>query len=210
MWTSVIPNKKSVKQHHMVVCNFTAHIPHVSPHLKVTTATAEAATTAGVSADFANHVETVWSVLKEPPDAATKVCGPPKNHQWRPETWWWSEQMDEAVQGKRAWFNAYKARKKGDKTAEAKQAEAAYIDAKRMAKHAIWLAKSEAEKEEFATVSQEGDGIFCIAKQMDHKQGKSEGFDSCYWPSNLAQIWSKSSIFCPLWPWNLMDGLGKQ
>ena len=42
------------------------------------------------------------------------------------------------------------------------------------------------------------------------KQGKSEGFDSCDRPSNLAQIWSKSSIFCPLWPWNLMDGLGKQ
>ena len=96
------------------------------------------------------------------------------------------------------------------------------------------------------------------------KQGKSEGFDSCDRPSNLAQIWSKSSIFlarltlkfdvwprkmighlfyttssfvyhfksigefklklhsgnaqfgsksaifCPLWPWNLMDDLGKQ
>ena len=42
------------------------------------------------------------------------------------------------------------------------------------------------------------------------EQGKSEGFDSCDRPSNLAQIWSKSSIFCPLWPWNLMDGLGKQ
>ena len=29
------------------------------------------------------------------------------------------------------------------------------------------------------------------------KQGKSEGFDSCERPSNLAQIWSKSSIFHP-------------
>ena len=99
---------------------------------------------------------------------------------------------------------------------------------------------------------------------MHFKQGKSEGFDSCDRPSNLAQIWSKSSffsarvtlkfdvwprkiighlfyttssfvyhfksigefklkshsgnaqfgsksaIFCPLWPWNLMDDLGKQ
>ena len=35
------------------------------------------------------------------------------------------------------------------------------------------------------------------------KQGKSEGFDSCDRPSNLAQIWSKSSIFQPVWPWNL-------
>ena len=31
----------------------------------------------------------------------------------------------------------------------------------------------------------------------DLEQGKSEGFDSCDRPSNLAQIWSKSSIFQP-------------
>ena len=49
-----------------------------------------------------------------------------------------------------------------------------------------------------------------FAFMYDEKQGKSEGFDSCDRPSNLAQIWSKSSMFCPLWPWNLMDGLGKQ
>ena len=41
------------------------------------------------------------------------------------------------------------------------------------------------------------------------KQGKSEGFDSCDRPSNLAQIWSKSSIFQPVWPWNLMYDLEK-
>ena len=41
------------------------------------------------------------------------------------------------------------------------------------------------------------------------QQGKSEGFDSCDRPSNLAQIWSKSSIFQPVWPWNLMDDLLK-
>ena len=105
---------------------------------------------------------------------------------------------------------------------------------------------------------------FMMIRWWEHsKQGKSEGFDSCDWPSNLAQIWSKSSIFsacvtlkfdvwprkilghlfyttssfvyhfktigefklklhsgnaqfgsksaifCPLWPWNLMDDLGK-
>ena len=98
----------------------------------------------------------------------------------------------------------------------------------------------------------------------DLKQSKSEGFDNCDRPSNLAQIWSKSlifsarvtlkfdgwprkiighifyttssfvhhfksinefklklqsesaqfrskwAIFCPVWPWNLMDDLGKQ
>ena len=28
--------------------------------------------------------------------------------------------------------------------------------------------------------------------------------------SGNTQFWSKSAIFCPLWPWNLMDDLGKQ
>ena len=36
------------------------------------------------------------------------------------------------------------------------------------------------------------------------------GFDSWYRHSNLAQIGSKSSIFWPVWPWNLMDDLEKQ
>ena len=42
------------------------------------------------------------------------------------------------------------------------------------------------------------------------QEGKSEGFDSCHRPSNLAQIWSKSLIFQPVWPWNLMFDLKKK
>ena len=42
------------------------------------------------------------------------------------------------------------------------------------------------------------------------KKGKSEGFDSCDRPSNLTQIGFKSSIFQPVWPWNLMDDLVKK
>ena len=41
-------------------------------------------------------------------------------------------------------------------------------------------------------------------------QGKSEGFNSCYRPSNLSQILFKSSIFWPVWPWNMMHDLEKQ
>ena len=41
----------------------------------------------------------------------------------------------------------------------------------------------------------------------DLEQGKSEGFDSCDLPGNLAQILSKSSIFQPVWPWNFMHDL---
>ena len=43
----------------------------------------------------------------------------------------------------------------------------------------------------------------------DTKQGKSEGFDSCDSPSNVTKIGFKSSIFQPMWPWNLMDDLEK-
>ena len=32
----------------------------------------------------------------------------------------------------------------------------------------------------------------------NEQQGKSEGFDSCDWPSNLTQIGFKSSIFQPV------------
>ena len=44
---------------------------------------------------------------------------------------------------------------------------------------------------------------------LDYKQGKSEGFVSCDRPSNLTQIGFKSSIFQPVWLWNLMDDLEK-
>ena len=54
----------------------------------------------------------------------------------------------------------------GGMTAETKEANSVYIDAKHVTKHTLWLVKSEAEKEEFAT---DGDGVVSIAKQMDCK-----------------------------------------
>ena len=52
--------------------------------------------------------------------------------------------------------------------------------------------------------------VWCRSKLSElfrvlDQQGKSEGFDSCDRPSNLTQIGLKSSIFQPVWPWNLMD-----
>ena len=47
---------------------------------------------------------------------------------------------------------------------------------------------------------------FMMIQWQEHsEQGKSEGFDSCDWPSNLTQIGFESSIFQPVWPLNLMD-----
>ena len=75
--------------------------------------------------------------------------------------------MDEAIREKHARFKAYSAPKKGHMTAEGKGAKNAYIDTKHVAKHAVWLAKSEAEKEVFAAIFPHGDGVFHIAKQMN-------------------------------------------
>ena len=135
--------------------------------LQVMTASATAASNAGVPADTANLIETVWSKLKYPvPNAATEVCGLSKNHQWRLETWWWNERVDEAIQEKCAWFKAYKNLKEG-KMAEAKEAVTAYKNAKHVATHVVGMGKFDAEKEEFATASPDDDGVSRLAKQMD-------------------------------------------
>ena len=75
--------------------------------------------------------------------------------------------MDKAIREKRARFKAYSALKKEGMTAEVKGAKTAYIDTKHVAKRAVRLAKSEAEKDVFATIFSDGDGVFHIAKQMD-------------------------------------------
>ena len=59
------------------------------------------------------------------------------------------------------------------------------------------------------------EGILCssLIKELDvivHKQDKSEGFDTCDRPSNPTQTGFKSSIFQPVWPWNLIDDPEKQ
>ena len=58
-------------------------------------------------------------------------------------------------------------------------------------------------------------GLYSIfeADKNDYKQGKSEGFDSCNWPSNLAQIGSKSNFLVGVtmkfdaWPWKMIEPL---
>ena len=71
------------------------------------------------------------------------------------------------MQEKHAQSQACCALKQGGMTTEAKGAKIANTDTKHMAKHAVWLANYEPEKEEFTTVSP-SDGVFRIAKQMDH------------------------------------------
>ena len=95
------------------------------------------------------------------------VCGSSSKHQWRPETWWWDDGVEDAINEKRNRYMTYKKLRKQGHMPETIAAKEAYNLAKRVSKHVVWLAKSEAEKEAFAHISPNGNEIFHIAKQMD-------------------------------------------
>ena len=176
----------------MVVCDFSDHIPRVKKRkfppriwpwklrdpvsaslfqlgLKVKTMTAAAAvaTASDQDADTANHVESAWSKLKGPLlDTVTEVCGLSKTISGN----------QKPGGGMKKWIKLYKRSVHGSrptvpwrKEAWRRRPKTAYIDAKQVAKHAVWLAKSETEKEEFVTVSPDSDDVFHMAKQMDHR-----------------------------------------
>ena len=88
-------------------------------------------------------------------------------HQWRPETWWWDDRVQNAINKKRSQYRTYKKLRKQGHMPETIAAKEAYNLAKRVSKHVAWLAKFEAEKEAFAHISPNGNEIFHIAKQMD-------------------------------------------
>ena len=75
--------------------------------------------------------------------------------------------MEDAINEKRSRYRTYKKLKKQGHTPETIAAKETYNLGKRVSKHAVWLAKSEAEKEAFAHISPNGNEIFHIAKQMD-------------------------------------------
>ena len=54
--------------------------------------------------------------------------------------------VEDAVKEKRIRYKAYNALKKAGKVVEAKESKTAYNEAKRVAKHVVWLAKSEDER----------------------------------------------------------------
>ena len=41
--------------------------------------------------------------------ATKQVCGVSSNHPWRMQTWWWNNQVEEAVREKRRCFKLWKA-----------------------------------------------------------------------------------------------------
>ena len=87
---------------------------------------------------------------------AKHVCGPTKKHRWRKETWWWTADVDSAIKEK---CRCYKSWKKGGSKEE-------YQKAKRLTKHAVYLAKSQAKQEVLKDHSPGRTELFHLAKQM--------------------------------------------
>ena len=82
-------------------------------------------------------VDERWTSLKDKLLQATKqVCGVSSNHPWRKQTWWWNNQVEEAVREKRRCFKLWKAG----------GSWAAYNTAKRTSNRAVHQARGEAEK----------------------------------------------------------------
>ena len=73
------------------------------------------------------------------------------------QTWWWNSKVSTDVKEKRTHWKEWK--KSG-------QGKESYLEAKRRAKHVIYLAKKNAEEQELQNVLDGKENIFRIAKQM--------------------------------------------
>jgi hypothetical protein len=120
------------------------------------------------------NVEGVWNGLKSCLlEVAEDVCGRSKGRPRHRETWWWNDDVAEAVDQKRKLFRVWKKTK-------SKRDEEAYQASKRMAKKKVYGAQ-EAERKKLVEKleQQEGRGnMFRAAKQMVSKNKDIVG-DGC-------------------------------
>ena len=180
----VIPNEECLSQHRLLVCTFKISIPP-KPKRKFTARLRtwklrEPACTADFKTEFekkcgddvvdsqAHSTEEIWERLKSNLNsAAESVCGHTKAHQWKRETWFWNDKVEEAITAKRKCYKAYnKLRKLGHCDAEVKAAKSSYNDAKRNAKRVVWVHKQIASRTKFSEVDLNGPEIHRMAKQM--------------------------------------------
>ena len=123
-----------------------------------------------VSLSNSQNVEDIWNILKSNLlESAKNVCGMTKKGNWRKETWWWDDSVENAIKEKRFKWKSWK---KGEIIKEE------YLKAKRHAKSVVYKAKKSAEDERFAYIKQNDKNIFKMAKQI-RKDNKDIIGDSC-------------------------------
>ena len=112
----VIPSEECVQQHKLVVCDLKVKIPPIKkrsftprirtwklndPEIANQFCVDFKLKVANAASNSDDCVESAWSLLKKPLlEAAVVTCGLSKKHQWRRETWWWNNEVDEAIKEK--------------------------------------------------------------------------------------------------------------
>ena len=111
-----------------------------------------------VETEAATTTEEIWAKLKTGLLKTTEeVCGTTKPHRWRPETWWWNKEVDDAITAKPQAFKAWKA---------GKCTRASYNTAKRISRRMVHHACHEADKVVYVGIDHKSSDIFCLANQM--------------------------------------------
>jgi hypothetical protein len=121
-----------------------------------------------------SDVEGVWNGLKSCLlGVAEDVCGRTKGRSRRRETWWWNDEVAEAVDEKRRLYRLWRKRK-------TRKSEIEYLAAKMAAKKEVRKAQ-EVERTRLVEKLEEGDGkgnMFRVVKQMVAKNRDVVG-DGC-------------------------------
>ena len=102
-------------------------------------------------------VESKWNYLKTNLIKATKLsCGLSKNNNWRKQTWWWDNSVNDAVKEKRRLWKIWKSGGSREN----------YVLAKKVDKQTVFAAKKKAEKEKLNDIDSDSNIIYRIAKEM--------------------------------------------
>ena len=165
----VIPSEEAVPQHKLLVCEIVIPKPKVEkrkfiPRLKswklrepATKELFEKKFNEKVPQDPLVGVDSTWNHLKERLLSTTKeVCGTTKNFSLKRETWWWNDTVDQRIKEKRKLWKAWKAG--GDKEP--------YLQAKRLAKQAVYKAKKENEQQQSNNMKPGNYDIYRFVRQM--------------------------------------------
>ena len=110
-----------------------------------------------VETEAATTTEEIWAKLKSGLLKTTEeVCGT-KLHRWRPETWWWNKEEDDAITAKPQAFKEWKA---GRCTRES------YNTAKQISRLMVHHARHEAHKVVYEGIDHKSSDIFRLTNQM--------------------------------------------
>jgi len=166
----VIASEECVAQHHLLICDLRLMIapqqrrPYISKirfwklrDQDTSNTYRQCMNDVLQTSEMPSSVEDTWTLLRSSLlDTAEKVCGRTNKRPPRRETWWWNQDVSAAVSRKRRLWKLWM--KGGSKEQ--------YLEAKREAKRAVYIARRSAEERDLRNLHEGKDNIFRVAKQM--------------------------------------------